>query len=160
MPSVDINFTFRLLAEDNFRKLVLKLKRIFLYQIKNKDLKKELDALCKELNDINEERNDFIHAVFVLIEKRGIIRFKLKPDIHIAPSVFEEKPIKQEDIDNFIDRLIKAQKSLSSFDEKITKLFAQKDKLKEKELDDILDSLIPNEKEKNGNTEKENQEKT
>jgi len=122
MPSVDENFTWRLLAEDTFHKLLLKLKRIFRYQIKNKDLLNEFREICKELNKINENRNNFVHAIFSIIGEEDIERLKLKPDIHIAPLIFERKQLKLEDIENFIDRIIKAKETLSNLNNKIIKL--------------------------------------
>ena len=125
MPSVDRNLTSRLLAEDKFHTLLLKLKRIFLYQIKDKNLKEELDTICTELKKINLSRNDFIHAIFVTIGENEIRRFKLKPDIHL-PFGFEQKSLKLEDIENFAERIIKAKESLSVFNEKIIKLIHPK----------------------------------
>ena len=119
MPSVDANFTFRLLAEDDFHKLSIKFKRIFLYQIRNKDLKKEFDKILDELNKINKERNNFAHSVFITIGEEEINRIKLKPDIQLAPSVFEKTKLKLEDIEKLVTKIIKAKETLSDLNKRI-----------------------------------------
>lgn len=114
IPSLERNVSASLLAEDTFHRLLLKLKRVFLHQIKDKKLKNEFEAIYTELNKINDERNNFVHAIFFLIEGQGITRYKLKPDINFKDN-FEKITFKQEDIDNFNERIIKAKKSLRTF---------------------------------------------
>jgi hypothetical protein len=127
MPSMDRALSVSLLAEDKFHTLLLKFKRIFLHQfkhktlIKNKSLKNDFDAIFTELKKIEKQRNNFVHAIFFLIEGQGIKRYKLKPDIYSVDS-FEILSMKQEDIDKFYERIMNAKKSLRTFTTNAVKL--------------------------------------
>lgn len=147
MPTIDAKLTFRLLGGDDFKVLLSKLKRIFLFQIKDKELLKEFAVLHKELQTIKDGRNKFLHS-FWFFEKEVLNRIKLKTDIKIEPILFDkESKTTISEIHSFNKKLVAIAKDFEKLNEKIIKLLGDK-------------SEINNAKHKRKNQNKENQKET
>jgi hypothetical protein len=124
----------RLLAGDNFTVLLSKLKRVFLLQIQDDELKQKFKSIHGELNSIKDKRNKFLHSVWFVNNDDNdnkVIRFRFKSDIKDDPNIFEEEQNSLKNINDFIDRIINAKESLLKLDNKIIEYYNSLNKEKQ-----------------------------
>ena len=109
MPDVNVEYTHRLLGGDNFKTLVSKFNRIFLFRIKDKILIKELFSLSKELHSINEQRNQAFHSFWAYGEEDTLYRYKFNTRAKVGNLLFQaNSKTTINEIHNFNKRLSSA----------------------------------------------------
>jgi hypothetical protein len=123
MPEINIAHTRILLGGDSFRVLLSKFKRIFLYSIRDETLIKELHTVSKELECINDQRNQIFHSFWTWGEKDTVIRFKFDTRAKGKTSLFQDNSTTTvHEIKTFNQRLTTAIFSVRKLKEK-TNLF-------------------------------------
>lgn len=123
MPEIDSAYTRILLGGDSFRVLVSKFKRIYLYRITDERLNKELENVSKELESINDKRNQIFHSFWFSGGKDTVFRYKFDIRAKAKKSLFQDNSkTTVDEIKTFNERLTTAIFSVRKLKEK-TNLF-------------------------------------
>lgn len=129
IPRTQANFIFRLVGGDNFRVLLSKFKKIFLFQIDDETLIKEFNILYDKLDKIKNDRNKYEHSVW-LFNGGNLFRFKIKSSIKKEPILLDGEKLQVSDIEKLNTKIIVASKEIRSLGTRARKSLNKKNNKK------------------------------